>query len=123
MPATTALNIPFSCHLIYHQNVGNVAVAFGTLNATTAPTQYNAKGTIYTSTTALVAANVVANTATTAVSIVSGTPSAITTNFNADLDGFIEQPSGAASVFTIRVSTATAADTVTVKRGSFCRIG
>lgn len=123
MPGSTALNIPFSCRLIYHQNSATAAVAFGTQNATTAPTNYAVKGTIYTSATVFAAANVVANTATSAVSVVSGTPSAITTNWNADLDGFIEQPSGTASVFTIRVSTATQGDTVTVKRGSFCTVG
>ncbi|HLZ39379.1 MAG TPA: hypothetical protein VKQ11_00360 [Candidatus Sulfotelmatobacter sp.] len=122
LPGSTALNVSFSCHLIYHQNSAAAAVAFGTQNATTAPTNYAAKGVIYTSASVFAAANVVANTATTAVSVVSGTPSAITTNWNADLDGLIEQPSGTASVFTIRVSTATAADTVTVKRGSFCRV-
>jgi len=123
MPGSTALNIPFHCALVYHQNVANAAVAFGFQNTTTGSTNLIASGTINTSATVFAAANVANTTATTATSVVSGTPSAITTNWNAVLDGFIEQPSGTASVFTIRVSTATAADTVTVLRGSFCRIG
>ncbi len=123
MAGSTALNIPFHCSLIYHQNSAAVTIAFGTQNATTGPTNYSAKGTIWTSATASTSGNVVANTATTAVSVVSVLAVTITTNFNAELDGFIEQPSGTASVFTIRVSTATQGDTVTVKRGSYCRVG
>jgi hypothetical protein len=123
MPASTALNIPFHCALVYHQNSAVVAVAFGFQNATTGATNLIASGEIHTSTTALTAGNVANTTATTATAVVSATPSVITTNWNATLDGMIEQPSGTASVFTIRVSTATAADTVTVLRGSYCRIG
>jgi len=123
MPGTTALNIPFHCALVYHQNAAAVAVAFGFQNATTGATNLLTSGRINTSATAATSANVANTTATTATSVVSATPSAITTNWNATLDGLIEQPSGTASVFTIRVSTATAADTVTVLRGSYCRVG
>lgn len=123
MPGSTALNIPFHCALVYHQNTANAAVGFGFQNATTGATNLLTSGIIYTSATVFAAANVANTTATTATTIVSGTPSAITTNWNATLDGLIEQPSGTASVFTIRVSTATQGDTVTVLRGSYCRVG
>lgn len=124
MPANTPINLPFYCSLIYHQNTATATINFGTQNATTAPTNYAATGVMYSSLTALASAGqVVGNTATTAVAVVSGTPGAITTDKDVFLSGLIEQPSGAASVFTIRVSTATAADTVTVKRGSYCKVG
>lgn len=124
IPATTAINIPFSCRLIYHQNNAAVAVAFGIQMATNNPTQINAVGLEYTNVAVVVSGNLVGLATTTATAIVSGTPSAITTNWDVFLDGMIEAPSsGSGSAVTIRTSTATAADTVTVKRGSFCRIG
>ena len=54
---------------------------------------------------------------------VMNTPSAISTIFNAYLDGFIEAPSNA-SVATVNIMalTGNASDALTVKRGSFCRI-
>lgn len=123
IPASTALNVPFYCRLIYHQNVANVAVAFGLQDVTVSPTNIAASGTIYTSATVLAAANLPALATTSATAIVSGTPSAITTNWNAEISGMIEAPSNASSsAINFMVSTATAADTVTVLRGSYCRL-
>lgn len=123
-PASRALNIPFSCHLIYHQNTATAAVAFGFQDASVAPTNLAAQAQMQTAATTLAYANVVGSSTTTATSIVSATPSAITTNWQANIYGYIEQPSNAStSVFTLRVSTATAGDTVTVKRGSYCQQG
>lgn len=123
MPGSKALNIPFSCHLQYFQATATAAVSFGIQDVTTAPTQINATGFIYTSTTVFVAGNLQALASTTATAIVTGTPSAITTIWNADLHGMIEQPSGTASAIQIMVKTAASGDAVTVKRGSFCRVG
>jgi hypothetical protein len=124
IPASTAVNGPFSCHIVYHQNVATAAVAFGIQQASNAPTQINTYGVEWTSATAATNGSLIALASTTATAIVSATPSAITTNWVADLHGVYEEASvGSSSAITIRVSTATAADTVTVKRGSFCRVG
>jgi hypothetical protein len=122
-PASTAINARVDCNILYNQNAGTAAVAFGWQDATIAPTNLAASGFMYTSATASTEGTVAASTATTAVSLVSATPSVITTIWHAQLHFLIEQPSNAStSVFTIRVSTATAADTVTVKRGSYCSL-
>ncbi|HEV1286555.1 MAG TPA: hypothetical protein VNU44_14635 [Bryobacteraceae bacterium] len=123
MPANAALNLPFSCHLAYSQATAAASDAFGIQDVTVAPTNLFATGAMNTNVTATTQANLPTLTTTTATAIVTATPSAITTIWNADLNGFIEQPSNAsASVVQIMVSTATAADVVTVKRGSFCRV-
>lgn len=123
IPASTALNVPFSCKLVYHQNVATDAVAFGIRDVTVSPTNILGHGVMYTNTTASTEGNLVALASTTATAIVSATPSAITTNWLATISGFIEAPSNASSsAIQIMVSTATAADTVTVKRGSFCTL-
>lgn len=124
-PANTALNVPFDCHLIYHQNSVAVNVNFGFQDATVAPTNLAVQGTFNTSAAASTQQNLVGSSTTVATNIfAAATPSAITTNWNVDFWGYIEQPSnGSSSLFTIRTSTATAADTVTVVRGSYCHIG
>lgn len=122
-PATTAMNVKVDCYLNYNQNVAAVAVAFGFQDATVAPTNLAGWGKMGTNTTAFTAGTLAASTTTTATAVVSATPSAITTIWPAELHLFIEQPSNAGtSVFSIRVSTATAADTVTIKRGSYCTL-
>lgn len=123
VPASTAMNIPFSCHLAYSQATAAVAVAFGIQDVTVAPTSLFATGHIQTNATVFTEQNLPALTTTTATTIVTGTPSAITTIWSVDLNGMIEQPSNAStSAINIMVSTANASDLVTVKRGSFCRI-
>lgn len=123
IPATTALNVPFACHLIYHQNVANVAVAFGIQDVTISPTNIAAMGEIHTAAAVLAQGNLVGLATTTATAIVSATPSAITTDWNAEVSGMVEAPSNASSsAIQFKVSTATAADTVTVRRGSFCQL-
>lgn len=118
----TAINWNFHAHLIYSQAVGNVAVAFGIKAATNAPTNIAAWGTMQLSTTAGVstyASGVLPTlTTTTGTTIVSGTPLATGANYVADLYGTMELGSSANTV-TIMVSTATAADLVTVLRGSY----
>jgi hypothetical protein len=123
IPASTALNVPFHCHLIYHQNVATVAVAFGLEDVTISPTNIAAMGEIHTAAAVIATGNLVGLATTTATAIVSATPSAITTDWNAEVSGMVEAPSNAASsAIQFMVSTATAADTVTVRRGSFCQL-
>jgi hypothetical protein len=124
LPASTALNVPFQCHLAYSQATANVADSFG-IQATVAPTNIFASGEMWTNTTATFVTPGVLPTlsSTTATAVVTATPAAaVTTVLNADLNGFIENPSTTANTINIMVKTATAADVVTVKRGSFCVI-
>lgn len=122
LPANTARNVPFSCKLYYSQATAAVADAFGFQVATVAPTNAQVGGATETAlgTTAYGDATF---TTTTAANVVTFTPSAIATIFNAYLDGFIEAPSNA-SVATVNIMalTGNASDAITVKRGSFCRI-
>jgi len=123
IPASTAINMPFSCKLIYSQAVANAAVAFGIQDATVSPTNIAAVGIIYTNTTASTEGTLTGLATTTATDIVSASPAATATKFVAQVSGFIEAPSNASSsAITIRVSTATAADLVTVYRGSMCQL-
>lgn len=124
MPGSLAINVPFDCYFQYSQATAAVADSFGIQDVTTAPTQINANGTMQTNTTAFSSGpGVVALASTTATAVMTATPSAITTVWSAEMHGVIEQPSGTASAINIMVKTATAADAVTVKRGSYCRVG
>jgi hypothetical protein len=78
-PASTAINAKLDCYLNYNQNVAAVAVAFGFQDATIAPTNLNAWGRMGTNTTVFTAGTLAASATTTATSVVSATPSAITT--------------------------------------------
>jgi hypothetical protein len=123
LPANTAANYPFRCEILYSQQAAAVAAAFGIQSATIAPTNIMAKGDIGTSASVTAYGNLPVLNSTTATTIVTFTPSAITTVWNARLAGFIENPSGVANTINIMTSTTTAADTITVKRGSYCVVG
>ena len=123
IPASTALNVPFACYFTYSQAVANDAVAFGIQDVTISPTNIAARGYIRTSTTASTAGNLATLTTTTATPIVSATPGATGTNYMAEISGYIEAPSNASSsAIRIMVSTATATDLITIRRGSHCRL-
>lgn len=123
VPANTAMNIPFQCYLAYSQATGTDVVSFGIQDVTIAPTNVFATGLMQTNTTVFSSANLPALTTSTATAIVTGTPSAITTIWKTDLAGFVEHPSNtSSSAIQIMVKTNTAADAVTIKRGSYCRI-
>src|SRR5581483_1639592 len=89
LPVSTAVNFSFHCALQYSQGTATGAVAFGVQGATTAPTQINASGIISTNTTAQTYGNLQGLATTTATNVVSATPSAITTIWNAYLDGTV----------------------------------
>jgi hypothetical protein len=123
VPANTALNIPFTCHLTYSQATAAAAVAFGIQDATVSPSNIGAQATIQTNTTVFASGALVALQSTTATAIVSATPSATGTNYTAQITGFIEAPSNASSTaINVMVSTATSGDAVTVYEGSFCHV-
>jgi len=114
-------NWNFHCHIGYSQAVGTAAVAFGIKATTNNPTNIFATGQMYTA-SGTVVTGVLATLATqTATNIVTGTPGGTGTNLPVDLYGTLELPSSAVTI-NIMVSTATAADTVTVLRGSYLAI-
>lgn len=120
LPATTVIKMPFTCKLTYSIATAAVAMSFGLQTDTLTPTNFQGMGQMETAltTTAYGDAKV---TNTTSTTIITGTPSAITTIWNAYLDGFIENPSGAATNINVMVATSNAADLVTVYRDSWCR--
>jgi hypothetical protein len=123
MPASTVAVASFHCSLNWTQATGTAAVAFGIQGATTAPTSINANATSFSNTTAETTGTLNGLATTTATAIVSVAPSAITTIWKAEMDGTIEAPSNASpTVVNWMVSTATAGDAVTVKRGSYCSV-
>lgn len=125
VPATGTVVFSFNCDLSYSQATGATVVAFGIEAATAAPTNIYATGiqqitvgppaTLVTGTLATLAS-------TTATNIVSGTPGATATNYTVHLAGTIENAATTANTFNIKVSTATAANLVTVLRGSQCAV-
>ena len=99
------------------------AVSFGIQAANVSPTNIFATGVMYTSATASTGGVLATLSNTTATAIVTATPGATGTVYVADIDGLIENPSNAsANTINLMVKTATAADAVTVKRGSYCRL-
>lgn len=122
MPASMAVNVPFSCHLLYSQATAAASDSFGIQDVTVAPTNLMAKAQAYISASTFTAGNLPALTTTTATAIVTFTPSAAATVWNADIDGFIEQPSNA-STSVVQIMAQFTTNNGTIKRGSFCTVG
>jgi hypothetical protein len=119
-----ASSYSFHCAITYSQATAVALVSFGIQAATNAPTNIFANGaqTITVGPPATeVNGNLLTLTTTTATTIVSGTPGAIANNYVVTLEGTIENPA-AVNTFNIMVSTATSADAVTVRRGSYCQL-
>lgn len=122
-PATLALVAKIDCDLLYSQQTAAVADAFGFQDATVAPTNLAASGFVQTAVTTWVDSTLTASATTTATNIVAMTPSAITTIWHAQLHILNEHPSNAStSLFSVMAKTGTAADTLTVFRGSACTV-
>lgn len=121
LAASTAQNADFYCDLIFQQATAVVADSWG-ISASVAPTQINASGFAMKATAQPpMPGTLVGLNTTTATAIVTGTPGAINTNETVHLTGLIENPSTTASTITIMAKTSTAADVITVKRGSYCK--
>lgn len=121
MPANTALNVKFSCDLLYSQATAAASDSFGIQDITVAPTNIETYGRVDTSAAVFIAGNVPSLNSTTATTVVTFTPSAPTTIFGAHIDGFIEQPSNAAtSVF--QIMSQFTGNAGTIKRGSSCQV-
>lgn len=119
-PATAA-NWPFHCHIGYSQAVGTAAVAFGIKATTNNPTNIFATGEMFTAAGTVTTGVLATLATTTATNIVTGTPGGTGTNLPVDIYGELELPASAVTI-NIMTSTATAADTVTVLRGSYCSL-
>jgi hypothetical protein len=123
---TASTNYSFTCEIIYSQATAVVLDGFSVQAATNAATDWDAWGTMYT-------ANPVSTTVTgsegsalrvittTSTPIVSATPGAIGTVYQARLSGNIQV---GASVPTMNIAafTGNASDAVTIKAGSFCTV-
>jgi hypothetical protein len=123
LPAIAA-SYSFHCALSYSQGTAAASVAFGIQAATNSPTNIFANGAQQVTVGPPATENngtVPTLTTTAATSIVSGTPGAIGTNYVVMLDGTIENPA-LVNTINIMVSTGTAADAVTVKRGGYCTL-
>lgn len=122
IPASTALNVPFTCNFVYNQATAAGGISFGIQDVTVSPTNIAAEGIVQTNTGAYDGGVLVGLNSTTATTIVTATPSATGTDYTAQVTGFIQAPSNAsASAIDIMVDTGNASDSVTVRQGSYCR--
>lgn len=119
-----ATNYSFHCALSYSQATAVVADAFGIQAATNAPTNIFANAAVQITVgppATEVNGTLATLSTTTATNIVTFTPGVIGTNYTAYLDGTIENPASA-NTFNIMVLTGAGADSITVKRGSYCQL-
>lgn len=121
LPPNIARRYSIDCHLIYAQQTAGVANSgFGWQVATVAPTNSWAIGTMFTSATTPVQGVTATLTTTTATNIVTATPT-VTTNWLAELHILVNNPSNAsANTVNVMVKTGTSADTMTVRKDSWC---
>lgn len=122
-PKNTNLTMSFHCSILWSQGSGPSAVAFGIGAPVVAPSNIAATGVEFTNTTTSTYGALPTLSTTTATNIVSATPNATGTVYITLLDGTAEFAANAtAPQLGIFVSQATAANTVTIKRGSYCEI-
>lgn len=121
LPVST--NLSFTCHILYNQQTAAAAgTGFAIQGATNAPTRLDAWANMFTSQAGAQVEGAVQNlTTTTATALVSGTPSAITTVFPADIYGTI-QNGASTSTLTLLAFTGNAADSITIQAGSYCYV-
>jgi len=126
MPANAVTVTGFSCHLVFSQATAAASDAFYIQDTTIGATNVTGSGNVNISAgppSTFAAAGFVNQAGTGPYGFVTFTPGAIGTNYSADLEGFLEQPSNASSsTVNIMVSQVTAADLITVYRDSFCRV-
>jgi hypothetical protein len=125
MPVSKAVVVKYDCIIYFDQATTAVVDEIGVGITGTAPTYSNHRGVVWSNASgAWTATGVLSDLAsTTPTSVVSFTPSAITTIWNAELSGTIEQPSNATpGVFGVYVYTTTGTDNLIVKRDSACSV-
>jgi hypothetical protein len=123
MPVSKAVVMSVHCSLLFDQATAAVVDELGIGVTGTAPTSANARAMVNPSASTTTAGTLVSLASTTPTSVVTFTPSAITTVWGAELDATIEQPSNATpGVFGVYAFTTTGADNLIVKRGSYCSV-
>lgn len=122
LPANQVTSTAFECTLYVSQATAAVANSIGLQVVTTAPTNVMAGGFAATSATAI--ATLTATWATTtATNILTFTPSAVTTIWPVHVFGVIENASNTSdNIVNLMALTGNASDSLTVKRGSTCRV-
>lgn len=124
LPVSTKFS--FSCELLYSQATAAVLDGLAVQSATNAATRWDAWGTMYTTdpvtTTVVGSQNSALNvTSTTATPIVTATPAATGTVYQARVAGTI-QGGASAPTLNILAFTGNASDALTIKAGSFCTL-
>jgi hypothetical protein len=120
LPAA-ALTYSFHCAISYSETGSASTVRFGIEAADGALAHLFANGNIQTGTTAFSGGTLAGMKSGEDAAIVSGTPSALKTDFTVTLDGTIENVAAADSV-NIRVGAADPSSVVTIRRGSYCQL-
>ena len=117
----TALTYSFHCALSYSESGSASAVAFGVEASPGSPVHLFANGSLQTAATVFSGGTLADIKRRGAAEVVSGTPSALGTDFTATLDGTIENSDAADSV-SITVGAANGSSVVTIRRGSYCQL-
>jgi hypothetical protein len=114
----------FHCGILYSQATATTLDGISVQGANNAPIRIDAWGKMDTSSPVYAgsAGSAVNITSTTATSVVSATPGAINTPYQATLDGTIQANNSNPTTLNVLVYTGNAADAVTVKAGSYCRL-
>ena len=120
LPAA-ALTYSFHCALSYSESGSASTVTFGIMAADGAPVHLFANGYMQTGATAFSGGTLADVKSGGAAEIVSGTPSALKTDFTVALDGTIENGAAADSV-DIQVGVANDSSAVMIRRGSYCQL-
>jgi hypothetical protein len=116
-----ALTYSFHCALSYSESGSASAVAFGVEARPGSPVHLFANGSLQTAATVFSGGTLADRKRRGVVEVVSGTPSALRTDFTATLDGTIENGDAADSV-SITVGAANGSSVVTIRRGSYCQL-
>jgi hypothetical protein len=120
LPAA-ALTYSFHCALSYSETGGASKVMIGIESAEGAPVHLFANGSIQTGASTFSGGTLAGMKSGGNGEIVSGTPSALQTDFTATLDGTIETGDAADSL-DIKVGVANTSSAVMIRRGSYCQL-
>lgn len=120
LPAA-ALTYSFHCALSYSESGSASAVTFAIEAAKGSSAHLFANGNMQTGETAFSGGTLRDMKSGDAAEIVSGTPSAMKTDFTVTLDGTIENGAAADSV-DIKTGAANASSAVMIRRGSYCQL-
>jgi len=116
-----ALTYSFHCALSYSEAGVPSAVTFGIEATQRSPVHLFANGNMQTGAAVFSGGTLADMKPGAAAGIVSGTPSALKSDFTVTLDGTIENGPAGDSV-NIKVGAANASGVVTIRRGSYCQL-